>query len=105
MDVSTSSSANEWIQFLSPLMTLVLAAGWAYVEKIKANKATQTLALAQDTNNLVNGQHGRVLETVAVQAQQIAALTGNPVDAQKAVDAERAVTDHGTAVAASEPKP
>ena len=92
MDATTNT--NQWIQFLSPLMTLILAAGWAYVEKIKAGKATQTLALAQDTNNLVNGQHGKVLETVAAQAQQIAALTGTPADAQKAIDAQQAAADH-----------
>ena len=50
--------------------------------------------LTENTNQLVNGQHGTALDTVAAQQQQIAALTGTEADAQKALDAIKAATDH-----------
>lgn len=81
-------------QTLATLATAIVSLWILIQQKLNAKNAEHALAIAKDTNNLVNGQHGKALETIAAQAQQLAVLVPTPDSLQKVIDAQKAVADH-----------
>jgi hypothetical protein len=87
MTMPDSATITAWATIIATL--------WIAVQQqISARRAKKDSAITQDTNNLVNGQHGKALETIVTQAAQIAKSTGLPSDEQKLVEAVKAVADH-----------
>jgi hypothetical protein len=50
--------------------------------------------VALDTNKLVNGQHGKALDTIVTQAKQIATIAPSVESERNLADAKKAVSDH-----------
>ena len=84
-----------WLYSIGFFVTGLVSIYIAIRQKIGEAQAKKTAEIAQDTNNLVNGQHKKALETIATQAQQIATLAPSTAASQSVADAEKAVADHG----------
>lgn len=89
-----SGIIQAWLYAVGTIVTGLVAIYIAVQQKINAAKADATAKTVQDTNNMVNGQHGKALDTIVKQAQQIATLAPSPAAVQSVADAEKAAADH-----------
>ena len=81
---------------VNAFVNLWIAKGAKQDAKKASDQQDKILVLADKTHTLVNSQHGIALATVYEQALRIAKLTGDPVDAAKAEEARKKLSEHET---------
>lgn len=89
-----TDTTQQWIQFLSPLMTALLTILYIWSSKLQAARQNRQETKIDQVHTLVNGDRGATLSTVLEQATKIATLTQDPADIAKVQAASEQLDEH-----------